>query len=467
MSRIGASITGFEQFLLTQLARINQSSVASAIRLSTGKIVNFPKDDPSAFFQIHRFEQQQSIVNDLRANIEVAATVGAESQKTVDEIRTQLNTIRTKLVEDENQTLTQAQRDANQVLIDAAIEKIRSLARTSINGRRYLDGSSDHSFSGLNPAQIKKINVLSLYDDTVISGTVTTPATQAIVTYTGLLGNINGSATFTLTGKRGSSTISVTNGEALAAARDRINNVSHKTGITASVTGDVLTFTTVDYGDAATIGINVTSGTFTTAGTYAGTDAVVTINGKSIPNSDVDGNLVSYREYGVNVQIDLKAGFVGALASVTISDDNVAKFALSTRASERTPFAVPPLFPNVLGGVSGIVTDVGSGGSLAGLGTKTSAAIRVIDEALAQMTVIDGRIDAFADVTVASSSRLMKEFSTQLQTSLDNINAVDEDAESLILAKNKGLTANTTYAMTVLQQQQEYILNIFKLMAQG
>src|SRR5688572_7455390 len=98
MSRIGASINGYEQFLLTHLGRLNQASLNSSFRLATGKIVNAPKDDPSAYLQIHNFEKQLSLVNDIQRNVEIATLVGAETQASVDEIRTHLETIRETLL---------------------------------------------------------------------------------------------------------------------------------------------------------------------------------------------------------------------------------------------------------------------------------------------------------------------------------------------------------------------------------
>ena len=465
MSRIGASLNGFEQLLLTNLARMNQAALQSSLRLATGKIVNSPHDDPSAFLQIQSFEKQLNLVNGVQANVEIAAHVGAEAQTTVDEIRTQLDIIREVLLLDEEGTLTSAERDANQIIIDDAVATIRSLTRTSIDGKRYLDGSFNFTFSGKNPSQIKNIDVFSLADDTTIAGSVTTAATQASVTYTGSGNRINGSATFTLTGKRGATTISVTNNELLTAARDRINLDSHNTGITASASGNSLTFTTVDRGNAATININVTSGTFSTAGTTAGADAVVTINGRLISSNDVDGNVVSFRENGIHVALEFQSGFTGAFSTVTVSDNSVARFSLSTRINDQAKFALPSLFPELLGGASGNVSNVESGGSLAGLGTNTSAAIRVIDEALDQLTLVEGRVSAFADVTVASAGRLMDQFASELESSLDAINAVDEDAETLVLAKHQSLAENTVSAMAIMQQQHTYILNILNQIA--
>ncbi len=466
MSRIAATMNSFERFLLTQLARTNQAVAESSFRLSTGKKINFPSDNPSAFLQISSFENQLSLLANVQANVDVAANIGASAQTTLDELRTQLNTIRTALVADEDNTLTAAQKNTKQATIDSALNEIRSLARTSIDGKRFLDGSYDYTYSGKDPSQIKNLDVFSLSDDTVISGSVATAATQTTTRYTGAASTINsGAATFTLRGKRGSTTISVTNGELLTAVRDRINLDSHLTGITATASGDQLDFTTVDYGDAATITVTATSGTFTTATVTTGTDAVATINGNSISSANIDGNRVSYFSSGANVAIEFVAGFTGAFSDVTVSDDNVARFSLSTRASERIKLALPGVFPEVLGGISGVLTNLESGGSLAGLGTNSARGIRVVDEALAQLSTIEGRVDAFADVTVASADRLLTDLQTNVEDSLTTLNTVDDDAEELVLSRQQTLSDNTVAAIAIMQQQQSSMLGLLQLLA--
>ena len=57
MSRIGASIAGFERVLLNNLARTDQAALTAALRLATGNKVNVPSDDPSAFAQLSWLEQ--------------------------------------------------------------------------------------------------------------------------------------------------------------------------------------------------------------------------------------------------------------------------------------------------------------------------------------------------------------------------------------------------------------------------
>jgi len=465
MSRIGATISGLEQLFLTHLQQVDDAALNSAIRLATGKQIPDPSFDPSGFVLVSGFESHLNVLEGTKQQVDLAANIGSESQLAIDQVRSQLDTIRNALLLDEKQGLDSENRDAQQAIIDAAIGEIGTSASSDVNGRRYLDGSVNYTYTGKNSNQISDIQVYALRE-TTFSGSVTSAATQSSVAYTGAAGTINsGDATFTLTGQRGSAAISVTGGETLTDVATRINQESHNTGITAAVAGDQLTLTTVDFGDDATIGVNVTNGAFATATVSTGQDAVVTINGKAIASNQVDGNRVSYTDNGSHVSFEFAAGFTGSFDPVTVSDNNVAKFSLTPDISRVSTLALPGIQPELLGGVSGELTDLLSGGSLSGLGSNTSAAIRVVDEALSKLTLVEGRVDAFADVTVASSSKLLDDFIGDTKDVIDSLNSVDEDQESLLLAKNQTLAASTISALSIVQQQKFNVLGLVQLIA--
>ena len=64
----------------------------------------------------------------------------------------------------------------------------------------------------------------------------------------------------TITGQDGSSQLSVSDGEALTEVATKINNVSHETGVIAEVSGNTLTFRSVDYGSEASVAVTARLG---------------------------------------------------------------------------------------------------------------------------------------------------------------------------------------------------------------
>jgi flagellin-like hook-associated protein FlgL len=109
--------------------------------------------------------------------------------------------------------------------------------------------------------------------------------------------------------------------------------------------------------------------------------------------------------------------------------------------------------------------DLLRGGSVSGLGSNTSAALRVVDEALGKLTLLEGRVDAFADVTVESASKLLEGLESDVQETLNSLNRVNEDEESLKLAKSQTLASTTLSALAIMQQQQFSALGLVRLLA--
>ncbi|MCA9123102.1 MAG: hypothetical protein H6822_19995 [Planctomycetaceae bacterium] len=477
MSRIGATISGLDQYFLSHLKDVDNEALKSAIRLATGKQVPKPSYDPAAFFMISSFENHLNVVESTKTQVDLAANLGSESQLVLDQTRSNLQSIRDALLLDEDLSLSSDDRNIQQATIDAAIIAIRDLARTEINGRRVFDGSSNYTVSGRNSAQIQGVQVFSLGAVTEFSGTVTSAATKILDFYQGASGGIStGDATFTITGNRGSAVISVTDGESLEDVEARVNASSHLTGIEADINPslpDRLYFRSLDFGDDALLEIDVNSGAFATTRVSTGQDAVVSINGETISSDQVDGNRVTYAKNGTHVVFEFDVfnfadgipAFTGDFDSVTISDERTQKFALTPDITKRSTFAIQGIHPELLGGISGTLDQLASGGSLSGLGDNTAFAIRVVDEALSKLTVMEGQVDAFADVTVASASKLLTDFSDDIKNTLESISEVNEDEESLKLAKSQTLASSTLSALAIVQQQRFNTLGLLQLLA--
>lgn len=468
MGRIGANLSGIELRLLNKLAEANAAATLNALRLTTGAKINSPSDNPSGFIALSQFQSDLANVNSTLANINAASSLVSQVQLALDQVRTQLNTIRTKALADADQSLTADERAANQAAIDDAITEINRLAASDIAGRRLLDGSANFNIQGASNSQVRQVEVYSLGDSTgqTISGQVTTPAQRAVLTHTEGTGLITADGTFTLSGDRGSSTISVETGDTLSEVADRINLESHLTGVTASVTGNDLKLSSINYGSQAEVEIDVTSGAFAVTGgngdgTANGVDAVATINGEALTG---EGNRFEVNRNSFYFAVEFQGGFSGTFNSITAAGSALT-FALSPDLAHKATLAVPGVQAARLGGLSGTLDQLASGGSLSGLGTNAPAAVRVVDEALAQLTLIDGRVDGFADATIASSSALENSLKTKLVSSIDAINKVDDEEESMLLAKNRALADNALASLTILSNQRASIVALIQKIA--
>ncbi len=459
MSRISMSLSGIERSLLNRLDEANAAATLSALRASTGEKINEPADDPSAFIYLSKLQSQLNEVTATMSNVTAAESMVGQTQTTLDEIRTQLDSIRTELLKEEAGTTD----GSEQSTIDDAIEQIEALVATEMDGKRLLNGSANYEITGRTSSQVTDVRVFSTDGSTLtVSGSVTSAATQAELTYTGASEQVSDTATFTLTGATGSQEFTVTAGEDLSDVATAINAESHETGVTAEASGDVLTFTSVEFGTDATVDVDVTDGTFTTSAASAtGTDAVATINGSSYTG---DGHRFTITEHDAYYRIEFDTDHTGDFDTITVDGDALT-FALSSDLYRTATLAIPALHPERLGGVSGDLSDLATGGTLAGLGTNASQAIRVVDEALADLTEVEGAVDGFYNASITSASNLLGDLEDDLQDAIDEVNEVDDDEETALQLHFLNLASNSVAGLTVLQQQRASIVNMIQAIA--
>lgn len=267
MSRIGATLNGIERTLLNRLSDSRAAATINALRIATGKKINAAKDDPSGLIALSRFETEQEVVTQTLANVTAASSMVSKTQLALDQIRTQLNTIRTKALEDQDQALSPTDRSANQAAIDAAITEINRLAGTEIDGRRVLDGSADFDYSGRNAAQVVDVAVRR-----TDGGRQTVSQQQAELVYTGVDGFVTAAANLTLTGAGGATTFAVTTSSSLAQVAAQVNAHTATTGVTAEADGNTLAIRSTASGADASVDLTVNSGAFVvTGGNASGT----------------------------------------------------------------------------------------------------------------------------------------------------------------------------------------------------
>lgn len=464
MARIGATLSGLERTLLNRLSEANEAAAQNTLRLATLRKINAPADSPSGFVTLSGFKSQLSVVGNTLVNVTAASSLVSQAELAIDQIRTQLQTIRELVIEDEDQLLTPQERATNQAAVDAALKEIDRLAGLKVGGRRLLDGSADFVTTGGNPNQVSyvKVHARPGGNSNTIAGTVTSTATQAELTYTGAAGEVTSTATLTLTGDRGSTLIEVTAGETLTAVRDRVNLDSHRTGVTASVAGDVLTFASIAFGSRAEVAVEVTDGgPFSTTGTGVGTDATATINGQAVTGL---GNLFVLEDNGLRFEIEFTGGYSGAFDAINVSG-NALQFALTPQLGQTSTLAIASLQAGRLGGPSGRLIDLSTSGTYGGLGTNSSQAVRIVDEAIARLEGVAGSVRSFARSAIDSSAALLDGLETTLGEAIDSIDAVSPEEERTLLEKNQLLASNAIAGLTIVDTQRQSILALIQRIA--
>lgn len=461
MARISTNLSGIERALLNRMAEASAAAAQSALRLATGKKINGPGDDPGAFVALSGLQSQMSLASAAMSNATAAEAIAAGAGTALAQIRYQLNDV----IRYELENLDPLHPEEAQAKIDDAIAAINTLAATPIEGHRLLDGSASFVVSGLDSSQVRELRVYSTRGgEHAIEGTIATTAARAEQVYTGDADNkVTSNAAITVTGNLGSIELAVTAGQTLSEVSAAVNAKSHLTGVTASVdeAAHTLTFASVRYGTRARVEVTAAvPGTFDVSGSGFGSDAVATINGESLIG---DGNTFTLNRNGFHFEMEMVAGFTGQFSTIAVSGSAMT-FDLWGDPARRSTLVLPSLLSAQLGALSGRLDELRSGGTIS-IVDETSRALRIVDEALGQLTRAEGLVDGFHDSAVATASSYLAGVQESLQSAIDGIDQVDDEEETQRMAFYEQLVSNGESGLMVLYQQRQGIVEMIRKIA--
>jgi flagellin-like hook-associated protein FlgL len=469
--RINTSLRAFELRIINQIDRLGKAIEQNNLRLSTLKRINSAADDPAGLVFVSSQRAELTDVQALLGNVERAGSIVDFADSALSEVSTHLQTIRTAALDAAGGTLTQAELQANQDQVDAAVEAINMLSRSVFGGRRLLDGSHDFLVSGANPAEVRQVSVYdrnTTSESQTLSINVSVAAEQAQLNYAGNPGGLaQADAEFTITGALGSFSFEVTEDEALTAVRDRINAESYATGVTASVAGDNLVLASTGYGSDATIAVEVTSGAFAVTGgngdgTAAGIDALAIVNGTAVTG---DGLTLRYRSGSLDADVVLDpAAGTGALDAITVSGDGLS-FQISPLPASAVSLGLPSIHSANLGGLSGALADVASGGGTSLMDGDFAALIRIVDEAHSQVLSAQARVGAFSSYTLESAENTLDAAAVNLSEAIELVEDADIATETALLARHQLLAENAATALIIVGNQSRSFLQMLQQIA--
>lgn len=463
MSRISAQLSGMERTLLNRLTEDQAAIAMSVLRKSTGKNINHAADDPSAFVMLSQLQSQLTAASKAATNATAAAKLVAFAETETASIGRQLQTIRTALL-DESLTPEQAQ-----AVVDEALASIDRSASASIGGRNWLGGGAQYDVANVNRSQVAEIQVAAASSGRQVHAVVTQTAQQARLAYQGDNDNkVTADAQFILSGRRGEITVSATAGQTLQSLADAVNQQSYRTGVTASVNAadHTLTFTSVDYGSRASARIEVLSGSFVVSGGDGhgfaqGDDARAVINNAQYRG---DGNRFDIDQNGLRLSIEFAAGFTGGTSTMVVSGEPL-RFALDPNLGSSALLALPDLHTARLGGPSGSLDQLGSGGPLSVASGNRAQAIRVVDEAAAKVGLASAKLGGFAQATVNTAVNYLNELTTTLSDAIDQMDEVNVPREDALIAHYQALASNTLAGLTILNQQRMQVVDLIRRIA--
>ncbi len=446
---MGMTVTNINTLQLLNIVNRTSTKQSNVLtQLSTGLKINKASDNPAGLISMENLNAELTAVTAALDNNQRADAMVSTAEGGLDEVSSLLSEIQTLAMASVNDSsLSQAEIQANQAQIDSALEAIDRIANTTtFNGKQLLNGSQAIRTSQATDTaeNVRVFTRGSSSADVIVSIETTTQATSAVASFDPG-GALTEDHEIVITGALGSQTVSLGSGDDQAAVLAKINAASAATGVDAVADGATgIELQSSSVGSEAYVEMTVLSGgDFASQSRSYGTDAVLTVNGRSIT---ADGSDVYYSANGLSLSFSLSSALntTGATETITVlgSSNNGGgmTFQLGVDSTTRTTIGIDSTACHMLGGgdAGAVLSDLKSGGS-ADLASKTANTLKAVRKAITQVAAAKGRIGGFQKF--------------QLQTSMNSLTQMQES-----LTSAKSVVADTDYAAATAELNRQSVL---------
>jgi len=286
-------------------------------------------------------------------------------------------------------------------------------------------------------------------------------------------GGLTNDLVIELAGYNGSEVLSFGAGTSIADLVAGINLVKDATGVEAAV--NATTATTLDlqstiYGSAGIVDLRVISegsgsspsGEFTTAvgqgERKAGLDVAAKVNGVTAKG---DGNQISINTASLDLTATLDAGFTGSVGFTIAGGGALFQLGPDVVTNQQARLGIQSVNTARLGGTSGLLYEVGSGGA-ASLDLDPTKAGEIIDEAITQITSLRGRLGAFQKTSLDTNIFTLQETLANLTEAESAIRDADFAKESAALTRAQILVQSGTSVLSIANQNPQNVLALLR-----
>lgn len=277
---------------------------------------------------------------------------------------------------------------------------------------------------------------------------------------------LNADLVFQLSGEDGSETFNFGSGTAASQLADAVNLVSDSTGVSASFSSATgITFSSTGYGSDTLVDIEVINeeagGTFAgslSADRATGTDIVATVNGVE---ADGVGNTLSINTSVLDLTLTVDAG-----SSTNFSFDITGGGALfqlgpDVTTNQQARLGIGSVSTGQLGGANGRLYELGSGQARS-LENDVAGASVIIEDVIAKVTGLRGRLGAFQSTTLDSNMVSLNETLANLQEAESSIRDADFAQESANLTRAQILVQSGTNVLALANQNPQNVLSLLR-----
>ncbi|MCS7300966.1 MAG: flagellin [Fimbriimonadales bacterium] len=455
-------------------------------RLASGLRVNRAADDPAGLIISENLRAQITGLQQAVNNAQDAVNMIKTAEAALDEVHNALRTMRQLVLHAANTGVNDyAALQADQTQIRALIDSINRIAeQTSFGTKKLLDGTSGISAAITNPTRIAGIFIGGIFnnfatDSGAITLQVTTAATRATV-----IGTRTFAAGTTLASLMGTPagnvvingyTITADANETVGSFIDKINAVSHITGVVANFNVSTLQIELrhKEYGSQFEVNLHDTAGIILNGPnnqTATGVDAIATVVANTVNGIQTvtftgglatgDSGLRLRDGYG-NVITLTEAGNDTSLpaAQVAVVSAGLLQFQVGANAGQFVRFSLMDVNASKLG------TTVIPGQSLATIDitqpNSTDNALRIIDAAISEISKLRGDMGAFQRYILESNIRSLNVARENVMASESTIRDADFALEISNFTKQQILMQS---GMSVLAQANSMPQTVLQLL---
>jgi flagellin len=449
MSRINTNVSSL---VAQRVLRKNNDTLSTSLeRLSTGLRINRGADDPAGLIASENLRSEKAGLGQAISNAERAGNIIGTAEGGLSEVSNLLTELQT-LVNGSANTggLSDEEVQANQLQVDSILATINRVAgSTSFQGQKLLNGEYAYSTSGVTTSAFDslQVNVARLPDGqtTQVVVQVLNSATQGAVAYAGTGAAVQSAVTLTVAGNLGTEQLSFSSGTKLSAITAGINAISSVTGVTASASGNNISFKSSNYGSSQFVSVTADKAFFAitggVSGRDAGSDAVVTVNGGA---AQADGKNITYRTANLDVEFVASDDLNGGGSKTFGITGGGATFALGSKVNEtgKASIGIQNVSTGALGdGTIGFLSDLATGKDKSLSSGNLVEAQRVLDKSIKQVSQLRGRLGAFQKFTIGSTIN-------SLGVALENASAAESAIRDTDFAQE---TANLTRSQILAQ----------------
>lgn len=303
-------------------------------------------------------------------------------------------------------------------------------------------------------------------DTNYVSSTDTAPGVGTLLNGVAAAGGLAQDAVFSLAGATGAEVFNFEAGTSIAQLANAINLVQDATGVEATVNGTTLELVSSLYGSDAFVDIQLidetAGGTIRTAiGAGArdeGTDVVASINGIS---AKAQGNVITINTATLDLKTTIEQGFTGSIAFDIVGGGAQFQLGPEVVSNQQARIGITSVNTARLGGVSGKLFQLGSGGS-ADLSSDPTTAALIVDEAINQITGLRGRLGAFQRTSLETNRNALNDTLVNLTDAESQIRDADFAAETAALTRAQILVQSGTVVLQITNQNPQNVLALLQ-----